>query len=87
MTDLDLFGDPARKPTKNKRVIARGYAYPPGTGPDGEKCGTCFHCFKKSYTSKPYYKCGLMQKIWGKTRKTDILFRSKACKFWEKKDD
>lgn len=81
---LDLFGDPP--PRKNKGPTAKGYAYFPGTGPDGETCGTCRHCFKKTYIARPSFKCLLMRGTWTRTRKTDILVRSKACKKWEAKE-
>ena len=85
----DLFGhEPARLPAKKpKTPKAKGYAWRPGTGPKDETCGSCKHCFRKTYTSKPYHKCLLMRDQWGSTRRTDILVRSPACKFWEKKNE
>lgn len=81
MTSLDLFGEVPKAPRKGTKP--NGYAWKPGTGPTGKKCGDCKHCFRKTYTSKPYFKCLLTRASWGKTRKTDILSRSPACKYWE----
>lgn len=85
MTDLDLFGERSRPMRKGPQ--AKGYAARPGSGPKDQTCGSCRHCFRKTYTSKPVFKCLLMRDDWGQTRRTDILFRATACKFWEAKND
>lgn len=83
MTDLDLFGEKPAKKLKGPK--AKGYAARQGSGPKDETCGSCKHCFRKTYTSKPYFKCLLMRDHWSASRTTDILFRAVACKHWEKK--
>jgi hypothetical protein len=60
-----------------------GYAAVPGTGPKGETCKTCKHCFvRKMYSGKGYTKCELIKETRG--RGTDILQKSPACSRWEK---
>lgn len=86
---IDLFGDKVvieiseakgRKPTK-----PNGYAAAPGTGPAGERCGTCEHaCRVSGNTANTYRKCLLMKPNWTGGPGSDILFRSPACRLWEK---
>jgi hypothetical protein len=96
--DIDLF--PVEKPPsvsktapKSSRMSKtgkksgpprRGYAATPGTGPEGEKCGSCRHDVLHK-ASKNYHKCELRQADWTPGLATDILFRSPACSKWEAK--
>lgn len=96
MNVIDLFGEPVtlavtmstnhmgvvvpkRKPTK-----ANGYADKPGSGPEGETCGTCKHCvFKRMAGSYP--KCAVVKESWTSGTATDIRLKSAACSKWETK--
>lgn len=68
-----------------KRRVS-GYADAPGTGPQGETCGTCKHKARRVY-AKVYHKCRLMQAIWTCGAATDIRVRSPACSKWEKAEE
>jgi hypothetical protein len=57
------------------------YAAWPGTGPDGETCGSCKHCVR-AWNGR-YRKCGLLRSIWTGGPGTDIKARSAACSKWE----
>lgn len=80
----DLFGAPIIEPSKAKRkpTVKRGYAAPPGTGPDGETCGSCAHIASKPM-AKTYHKCGLMKRAWTGGSGSDVLVKSPACRLWE----
>jgi hypothetical protein len=62
---------------------ARGYAAPPGTGPEGESCRTCKHIYT-NHAAKTYYKCRISP-CQSKTRKGDVSSISPACHKWEAK--
>lgn len=81
---MDLFGNDVEIPMPKKRKDPKpaGYAWKPGTGPDGKMCKDCAHCFK-AYAAGTYYKCQLTKANHTRGRKTDILIRSPACKFFE----
>lgn len=90
MEDKDLFGLmdlPAMTTAERKRMrrrageIPKGYAAPPGSGPEGETCKTCRHHIVKEY-AKRYHKCDLTRQTGGPA--TDIRVNSPACKRWEK---
>lgn len=68
---------------KRKDPTPAGYVAEPGTGPEGERCGTCRHLTRTSTTAKEYLKCGLNSARWTGGRKTDVLSRSPACRKWE----
>lgn len=70
---------------KHKAPIPRGYAFPPGTGPEGETCKTCAHIVRK-HLSKTYLKCGKAEYKWTGGGASDIRAGSKACKAWEAKN-
>ena len=72
-----------RAALNRKSPVKRGYAWQPGTGPQGETCGTCKHLFRNRM-GKTYLKCSLMEAKWTGGAGTDILARSPACKLWEK---
>lgn len=63
-----------------------GYAAIPGTGPEGETCGSCKHMVRKRM-GNVYRKCGLMRAHWTGGGKTDILAKSPACSRWEGKGE
>ncbi|MDZ4813209.1 MAG: hypothetical protein SGI99_11435 [Pseudomonadota bacterium] len=82
----DLFGEkPRRNVRRIKRTeVANGYAAPPGTGPSIESCSTCAHCkFRELSNRQRFYKCGRMLSQWDRSRSTDILIKSPACRLWE----
>jgi hypothetical protein len=60
----------------------KGYAWSPGTGPEGETCGTC--AFIERY--RKWAKCAKNSAKHTHGRGSDILVRAPACKFWEKVD-
>ena len=68
---------------KYKATVPRGYAAPPGSGPDGETCGSCNHHVARRY-AKIYHKCDLMRAYWTGGGATDIRVRSPACSRWER---
>lgn len=87
----DLFGneitiDQARALKKRKSPVPNGYAWRPGTGPEGETCGSCKHLVRRQY-SGTFLKCALMRDQWTRGGATDIRARAPACKFWEGGDD
>lgn len=84
MTYVNIYGEPID--TISVPVAAkthRGYAGIPGTGPNGETCGSCKHHVVREY-SKRYHKCDLMRARWTGGAGTDIKVRAPACKRWEK---
>lgn len=81
-----LFGgsEPARRyasPTKISPPPA-GYAAAPGTGPNGETCGSCANCRVRTGSARRFYKCVLMVSAWTHGRASDVLLKSPACKRW-----
>jgi hypothetical protein len=90
---IDLFGETVileiseskavRKPTR-----PNGYAAPPGTGPQGETCKSCAHSVRVNQnTAGTYRKCALMRANWTGGPGSDILFRSPACRHWEREKE
>lgn len=67
---------------KRKPTPKRGHYFTPGTGPEGETCGTCKHLFRNQ-RSKTYLKCGLNRVHWTGGEGSDIRAKDAACKFWE----
>ena len=83
---LDLFGsDTQESPPSSARKRATGYPCPPGTGPEGETCGTCKNLYRHRMANV-YFKCLRMRGNWTGGPGTDIKFRSPACKLWEEVD-
>jgi hypothetical protein len=83
-TQGDLFTMTAATPRKVPRARtpkANGYYYFPGSGPEGETCGSCCHCVWVG-GARRYYKCDLTHFTRGPA--TDIRVRSPACRRWEK---
>lgn len=81
---------PALSPAERKKVMVRiaarkktGHAWTPGTGPEGETCGTCKHLYRKRM-SKTYLKCSLVESKWTGGGGTDVKARDPACKKWER---
>lgn len=70
-----------RKPT-----VVNGYAMKPGTGPQGETCGSCKHRFVKRMAGT-YHKCLITRRNWTGGAGTDIRVRSPACQRWEPIED
>ena len=66
-----------RKPT-----VRNGYAAPPGTGPEGERCQTCKHKVTVRLASKSVVKCELRRATWTNSQGTDILAAALACNKW-----
>ena len=80
LTFTTLGGDVVTREQRGRHYIEpRGYAYFPGTGPEGETCGTCKHAKR----GRRFSKCGLARARWTHGRGTDILLRAPACKYWE----
>lgn len=67
-----------------KSTKRHGHAAPPGTGPEGETCGTCKHLACKEMASR-FYKCSLMQAHWTGGIGTDVRVRDAACAKWERR--
>lgn len=65
-------------------VEPRGYAAPPGTGPEGKTCRDCAH-YARNYTGsgKSFPKCNLARAKWTGGRGSDILARAPACNRFE----
>lgn len=84
---LTLFdaGPPRKLHTRNPCT-----PYPIGSGPEGERCGTCRHLRRKNahYTGPPipgvrhYLKCGRMEHAWTYGLGTDIRAKWAACRGW-----
>lgn len=83
-SQFSLFGGsaPAKSMAPARSPRPGGYADRPGTGPEGESCGTCANCRAKRGASKTFYKCVLMLASWTGSRGTDVLLRSPACSKW-----
>jgi hypothetical protein len=71
---------------KAQKVRKGLYAAMPGTGPEGEKCGTCKHMVQKQM-SRGYRKCALTRQFWTGGPGTDIKAGTPACSKWEKGED
>jgi hypothetical protein len=81
LTFKTMGGDTVTVPVRGKHhVQQRGYADHPGTGPDGETCGSCLHCAR----GRKWRKCELTRACWTGGPRTDILARAAACSKWEK---
>jgi len=87
MKQGNLFGGTVVQVQKRGKhyLQAKGYAFPPGTGPCGETCRTCQHQLSVRVGSRTIPKCRLTQPNWTHSRRTDILVSSPACQYWEKR--
>lgn len=82
LTFQTMGGDTVVVPVRGKHYIQpRGYADKPGTGPDGETCGSCRHSYHRR--AGRYPKCDLTRTCHTHSRRTDILMRAAACSKWE----
>lgn len=79
--DLMVLPESALKAVRPKSK-KHGHAAIPGTGPDGETCGSCRHLYRRAM-SKTYLKCGLMRAYWTGGEGTDVRARDAACRRWE----
>ena len=91
----DLFGNPVipdgpamtladrRRALRRASEQPRGYAAPPGTGPEGETCRTCAHASPIKYHDGNYWKCAKIERLWTRSIRTDIRLKSPACRNWE----
>jgi len=80
---VNCYGEPVVI-SKPRPGTPAGYAAPPGSGPEGETCGTCNHLYRRKM-AKTYLKCELMQARWTGGKGTDVRSRSPACLRWEGK--
>ena len=67
---------------KTNRVRKRGHADHPGTGPEGETCGSCTHIAKR-HLAKTYTKCGLTKATWTGGGGSDVRNKDAACSRWQ----
>lgn len=83
----DLFGEEVvlvAKPSRKGIQRVRGYAADPGTGPDGETCGTCTHILRvKNWSGRKHWaKCGHPRGYRSHSTASDIKVRAPACLHW-----
>lgn len=88
MLTINLFGEEVpvvEEPVslKRKPTVPKGYAAPPGSGPNGETCKSCKHYAIRRW-SKDYRKCALMRAHWTCGPGSDIKAGSPACSRWER---
>lgn len=69
---------------KRGQTKRKGYAGMPGTGPEGETCGSCAYCHFVQPNIKRFYKYRLTPLTRGPA--SDIKKRSPACSRWMKAD-
>lgn len=67
-----------RGPAASRKIRAPFTPERPGSGPPGERCGTCANCFRKNGR---YPKCALTSWASG-SASTDIRTRYPACLCW-----
>ena len=83
----DMFGNEvsvaeARVLLGRKTTQPKGYAAPPGTGPEGETCKSCRYIYRNEM-SKTYLKCELNRANWTGGPGSDIRASAPACRKWE----
>lgn len=79
---FELMVLPASALARPKLSKKHGHAALPGTGPEGERCGSCQHLYRLEM-SKTYLKCELMRAHWTGGYGTDVRAGDKACRRWE----
>lgn len=85
LTAPELFTlPPQSKRSAGAYFRSKAYAAAPGTGPDGETCGTCAHSGWRGNVAGRYLKCGLMRATWSGGKGSDVKVRSPACSKWER---
>ena len=85
MRDLlgnEITEEQALRQMKRKTTQPNGYAARPGSGPEGETCGSCKHLYRNRL-AKTYLKCALMRRHWTGGAGTDVKARAPACRNWE----
>jgi hypothetical protein len=82
--DRALTPEERRKLASFKAKKTGLHAMPPGTGPEGETCGSCANLYRKQM-AKTYLKCGLTRALWTGGGGTDVRARDPACSKWETK--
>ena len=82
--DAKTGATPDAKTGATKGPQKRGHAGIPGTGPEGETCGTCAHCARLNHAANAYHKCLLCRPRWTHGPGTDIRKRDAACSFWRR---
>lgn len=80
MTDQTEIFEGLPDPSVKAKHRVTGYAAAPGTGPEGETCGTCGNRTFVQYANR-YYKCSVGYQSGGPA--TDIRLKSPACHFWK----
>lgn len=90
----DLFGEEIIEPIgklagvtdKYKYRKARGWAAPPGSGPEGKTCKDCEHSYlhHTSAARKNWYKCALVKPTHGAA--TDLRLKWAACRLFKQKE-
>lgn len=85
--ERDLFGEqvpavPARKDGKPRKI---GYAARPGSGPRGQRCGTCKFAQRVVHRGEFTHKGELMTFVWQHNAASDISLRAPACSKWERR--
>ena len=79
-----LYGDDVAAFDRKRNAEDNAHPAPPGTGPNGETCGTCKHIRRAGTGSgKRFRKCWLMRRFWTHSYGTDIRCKDEACKWWE----
>ena len=87
-TQRTLFGEPAGPDPFNGTKHPRRPCTPArvGTGPAGERCGTCRHLARsESPAGNVFLKCGLMRRHWTGGGATDVKAAWSACRLWEER--
>lgn len=83
LTFATLGGDIVTVQMRGKHYVQpKGYAAFPGTGPQGETCGSCKHICRQ----RRWAKCELVRGRWTGGRGSDVLVRAPACRRWERPD-
>lgn len=80
--DLPFALTPAQRKRLFGQYAKQGHVAPPGTGPEGETCGTCKHLCHIQM-SRAYLKCELNRAAWTHGGKTDVRAKDPACRRWE----
>jgi hypothetical protein len=83
MSEEDLWNQPIGK-FKRKTPKPSGHAGKPGSGKEGETCGTCKHLTRLKY-AKTYLKCELTRAQWTSGPASDVRAKDAACWKWEEK--
>lgn len=70
----------APDPARRVRVISKGYAGQPGSGPEGKTCGECAHLVTLQFPTRRVFKCSYTKSA---SERTDIRKKTAACWRWE----